>query len=95
MTSAVVAMPGGCGTMEELLEAITWRQLKIHTSPIIILNTMGYYNNMIQMLSNSIEQGFMKKSHTQLWRTVATPQEAIEAIEWGLEHSINHIESKY
>ena len=95
MTQAVVALPGGCGTMEELLEVITWRQLKIITSPIIILNTLGYYDPLVDMLNRAIDNGFMKKSHGKLWQVVSTPQEAIDAIDWSLTHNNLNIESKY
>ena len=50
MTDAVIALPGGCGTLEELLEAITWRQLGISQRPIVLLNTRGYYDSLIAML---------------------------------------------
>jgi len=95
MTHAVIALPGGCGTMEELLEAITWRQLNLAPKPIIVLNTLGYYNHLNEMIYNAISQGFMKKSHTRLWRMVETPSEAIEAIEKELNSETEPIESKY
>ena len=95
MSQAVIALPGGCGTMEELLEAITWRQLNLAPKPIVILNTMGYYNNLSHMLTTAIEQGFMRKSHHRLFQVVDTPEQAIAAIEQELQSSPKPIESKY
>ena len=51
---AVIALPGGCGTLEELLEIITWRQLGLYKGNIVILNTLNYYDNLIAMLDNAI-----------------------------------------
>lgn len=80
-SDAVIAMPGGCGTMEELLEIITWKQLGLYFNPIIILNTGGYYNPLIQMLSQAIEETFMRPEHGNMWLVAQTPEEAIELLE--------------
>ena len=95
MTQAVIALPGGCGTMEELLEAITWRQLNLAPKPIVVLNTLGFYNHLAAMLTTAIEQGFMRKSHHRLVQFVDTPEQAIAAIEKELQESPLTIESKY
>ncbi|MEG0949242.1 MAG: TIGR00730 family Rossman fold protein [Bacteroidales bacterium] len=80
-SDAVIAMPGGCGTMEELLEIITWKQLGLYFNPIIILNTNGYYDPLIQMLSQAIEETFMRPEHGNMWLVAQTPEEAIELLE--------------
>jgi uncharacterized protein (TIGR00730 family) len=80
MADAIVALPGGCGTMEELLEAITWKQLGIITQPIIILNTDGYYDSMIEMLHRAVNENFMRDIHKNIWEVVKTPEEVIDAI---------------
>ena len=95
MSQAVIALPGGCGTMEELLEAITWRQLNIAPKPIVVLNTLGYYNHLAEMLNTAIEQGFMRKSHHRLFQVVDTPEQAIASIEKELSQEQSPIESKY
>lgn len=81
MADAAVALPGGCGTMEELLEVITWKQLGIFTKPIIIVNTNGYYNSLINMLHQSVEENFMRDIHRDIWTVVETPEEVIPAIQ--------------
>ena len=85
MTDAVVALPGGCGTLEELLEAITWRQLGLSQRPIVLLNTRGYYDPLVAMLQHSIDERFMKASHHNLWSVASTPQEAVEMVEQQLQ----------
>ena len=81
MADAVIAMPGGVGTLEELLETLTWRQLGLVKVPVIILNTLGYYDQLIAMLDHAIDEGFMKPSHAQLWTVAETPAEAIAMLE--------------
>ncbi len=82
ISDAIIALPGGMGTLEELLEALTWRQLEIvEATPIIILNTNGYYDLLLQLLDRAIQEGFMKPSHNRLWRVVSTPREAIAMLD--------------
>ena len=81
MADAVIAMPGGVGTFEELLETLTWRQLGIVKTPVIILNTLGYYDPLLAMLQHAIDEGFMKPSHNRLWAVASTPAEAIASLE--------------
>lgn len=54
-SDAVIALPGGCGTLEELLEIITWKQLGLYLNPIVILNTNGFFDPLLEMLENAIE----------------------------------------
>ena len=83
MADAVIALPGGVGTLEELLETLTWRQLGLVKSPVIILNTLGYYDSLLALLQHAIDEQFMKPSHSQLWQVATTPQEAISLLEAG------------
>jgi uncharacterized protein (TIGR00730 family) len=69
------------GTFEELLETLTWRQLGIVKTPVIILNTLGYYDPLLAMLQHAIDEGFMKPSHNRLWAVASTPAEAIASLE--------------
>lgn len=92
MADAVIALPGGVGTLEELLETLTWRQLGLAKVPVIILNTLGYYDALLDMLRHAIDEGFMKTSHAQLWQVAATPQEAIDLL---ANSATVEFESKY
>lgn len=80
-TDAVVALPGGCGTLEELLEAITWKRLGIITQPIIILNLDGFYDPLLSQLDRCIEEGMMSAEHKKMWTVVNNPAEIIAAAE--------------
>ncbi|EMR03399.1 LOG family protein [Cesiribacter andamanensis] len=80
-TDALIALPGGCGTLEELLEAITLKRLGLFTKPIIILNIRGYYDPLLAMLERSVEEGFMNPQHRQMWTVLDDPAGIIAAIE--------------
>ena len=80
LSNAAIALPGGVGTLEELLEIITWKQLGLYKHPIIILNTNNYYSALLEMFDNMIEQNFMHERYREMWRVVATPEEAIEEL---------------
>ncbi len=80
MSDGVIALPGGCGTLEELLEIITWKQLGLYVKPIVILNINGYFNPLLEMLQNAIEENFMRTEHQAIWKVATTPQEAIELL---------------
>lgn len=80
MADAVVALPGGCGTMEELLEVITWKRLGLFTQPIVICNIEGYFDPLIAMLERSVEEQFMRPEHLQMWTVVEQPEEVLDAI---------------
>ena len=92
MADAVIALPGGVGTLEELLETLTWRQLGLVKVPVIILNTLGYYDALLAMLRHAIDEGFMKPSHGQLWQVADTPQAAIALLDTNAKVEF---ESKY
>ena len=81
MADALIALPGGCGTFEELLEAITWKQLGIINKPIVILNTDGYYTPLIEMLEKAVREHFMREEHLRLWTVASTPEETLEQVE--------------
>lgn len=78
---AVVALPGGVGTFEELLEVITWKKLGLFTKPIVILNTRGYYNPLLEMLKRAIEEGFMSEVHGTMYEIANAASEILPAIE--------------
>ncbi len=76
----LVALPGGCGTLEELLEAITLKRLGQFTKPIVILNTDNYYKPLKEMLNQSVEEKFMDVKHLDMWRFVDEPEDVIDAL---------------
>lgn len=78
---AVVALPGGTGTFEELTEIITWKQLGLFKKPIIILNTDHYYDSLLRMLADGLDRGFIGKEFATLWAVADTPAQALELID--------------
>jgi uncharacterized protein (TIGR00730 family) len=80
MSDAVVALPGGIGTLEELTEAITLKQLSLFDGPIIILNTLGFYNSLLEFLDKMISHQFLRLEHKGIWEVVNTPEDVIIAL---------------
>ena len=80
LSDAVIALPGGCGTLEELLEVITWKQLGLYLNPVVILNTKGYFDPLLDMLHRAVDENFMRQQHGAIWHVARTPQEAVELI---------------
>jgi len=81
LSDATIALPGGFGTMEELLEIITWRQLGLYNNPIIILNINNFYNPLLEMFSRSVAEKFVREQHDCLWDVANTPDEVIELLD--------------
>lgn len=79
-TDALVALPGGCGTLEELLEAITLKRLGLFNKPIVVLNTGGFYNPLLDMLKRCIDEKFMNEDAANMWSVVSEPELVIPAI---------------
>lgn len=80
LSDAIIALPGGCGTMEELLEAITWKQLGLYVNPIVILNINHYYDPLLELFSKAVDERFMRPQHAKLWAVAETPEEAVRLI---------------
>lgn len=78
---AVVALPGGTGTLEELFEAITLKRLGLYLNPIVLVNTRGFYDPLIQLLANAVSERFMGDQHATMWKVVNEPDEVLAAIE--------------
>ena len=79
-TDALIALPGGTGTFEELFEAITLKKLGQFTKPIIILNTRNYFEPFVQLMNLAITENFMAANQQELWKIVNEPEEVIPAI---------------
>lgn len=78
----IIALPGGCGTIEELLQAITWKRLKIIPTPIIIGNINNYFSHLIQQLNKAVEENFMRQEHRQLWEVANSIPEIFNIIRY-------------
>lgn len=87
--SGFVALPGGFGTMEELLEMCTWNQLGIQSRGICVLNVNGFYDGLLSWIHKSIEEGFIRPDNAEILKSAATPEDAIRALaEYKLSESV-------
>lgn len=95
-TDAVIALPGGVGTLEELSEVLSAKRLGLFTKPIIIYNFEGFYDELIVMLNKMVEENFMRRKHEDIWTEVTELDQLLEAInnapEWS-EDAINSAKS--
>jgi cytokinin riboside 5'-monophosphate phosphoribohydrolase len=78
---AFIAMPGGFGTLEELLEIITLKQLRYHEKGIVVLDTGGYYDPLLMQFERMFDQGFSKRKFKELYHVTADPAEALDHLE--------------
>jgi hypothetical protein len=77
LTDAGIFLPGGIGTFAELTELIVWKQLGLYLKPIIMLNTKGYFDSMLNTLHLAIRENFMRPVHADIWQVAPTPEEAL------------------
>ncbi len=79
--NAFVALPGGLGTLEELAEVVSWRQLEFHERVLVLLNTDGFYDNLWKFMERGMEEGFIAPGMRNCVKIVATADEAVRVIE--------------
>jgi uncharacterized protein (TIGR00730 family) len=88
-SQGVVALPGGSGTLEELLEALTLKRLGLYTHAIVLVNTRNFFDGLLGLLEHSVSERFMDPRHLQMWQVVASPEEVPHALEnappWSAE----------
>lgn len=76
---AVVALPGGSGTLDELLEAISLKRLGAFLGPIVLVNTRSFFDPCLELLERCIDERFMDPRHRSIWQVVAEPEEVMDA----------------
>lgn len=88
-SEAVVALPGGSGTLEELLESITLKRLGLFLGPVVLLNTLRFFDPLLELLDRAIAERFMDERHRVMWQVVAEPEDVpgalSEAPSWSPE----------
>jgi uncharacterized protein (TIGR00730 family) len=77
---AVVALPGGCGTLEELFEAVAWKRLGLFVGPIALVNVQGFFDPCVSLLERCVEQRFMDERHRSMWTVVDSPEAVVQAL---------------
>ena len=80
LSQAAIALPGGSGTLEELLEAITLKRLGLYLNPIVLVNTRGFFAPLLALLERAVEERFMDTRHLAMWQVVDTPDEVPAAL---------------
>ena len=81
LSDGFVALPGGAGTLEELIEVYTWSQLGLHDKPMGVLNVLGYYDGLAALLDHAVQEGFLRPQHREAMHAAATPAELLAAFE--------------
>lgn len=77
MNDAGIFLPGGIGTFAEMTELIMWKQLGLYLKPIVLLNTGGYFDSMLNTLHQAIKENFMRPVHADTWCVAPTPEDAL------------------
>ncbi len=77
LADAFLMLPGGYGTLDEMMEIVTWKQLRLHAKPCILINTAGYWDGLLTFLDRAVEAGFLKAENRRLLEVAATAEEAV------------------
>ncbi len=80
LADAFLILPGGYGTLDELLEIITWSQLRLHAKPCILVNTLGYWDGMLRFLDSTVAEGFLKPENRALLLVAPDARKAIDLL---------------
>ena len=87
LSGAAIALPGGCGTLEELLEAITWKRLGLYFGPVVLVNVNGFFDPCIALLNRCVDEHFMDEKHRTMWSVAEDPESVMETLrsagEWS------------
>lgn len=79
-SDAFIALPGGFGTLEELFEVLAWQTLKLHTKPIVLINTNGFYDHLLNFLDHCVAEGMLKSKSRPILQVAATVQDALQLL---------------
>ena len=89
LSQAAIALPGGSGTLEELLEAITLKRLGLYLNPILLVNTRSFFTPLLELLTRAVEERFMDPRHLLMWQVVGSPEDVPAALAnapaWSVE----------
>ena len=84
LADAFVVLPGGYGTLEELLEVVTWAQLGLHTKPVVLVNTVGYWDGLLTFLGTAVAAGFLKPKNRAFMLVAGNAVEAVGMVAGGI-----------
>ena len=83
LADAFLVLPGGYGTLEELLEVVTWAQLRMHAKPVILVNTAAYWDGLLKFLDSAVAAGFLKVKNRELLRVAGNAIDAVGMVAGG------------
>jgi len=89
-TDAIIALPGGFGTLEELTEAITLKQLGLLSVPILILNINGFYDPLLGFFNHMKDENFIREQHHKIWTVFSQPEEVIRTLHLSTDWDSGH-----
>src|SRR4051794_20977846 len=81
LSGAAIALPGGCGTLEELFEAITWKRLGLYFGPVVLVNVNRFFDPCIELLNRCVDERFMDEKHRAMWIVADTPESVISTLQ--------------
>lgn len=81
LSDGFIAMPGGFGTLEEIVEVLTWGQLQFHTKPCGLLNVGGYFDHLLAYFDHAAREGFLRKAHREMLLVASTPAKLLDLFE--------------
>jgi uncharacterized protein (TIGR00730 family) len=80
LSDAFLILPGGYGTLDEMMEIVTWKQLRLHAKPCIVINTAGYWDGLLEFLDSAVTSGFLKAENRGLLQVAGSAAEAVGMI---------------
>lgn len=83
LADAFLILPGGYGTLDEMLEIVTWLQLRLHAKPVILINTAGYWDGLLAFLDSTVTAGFLKPENRALLQVALNAPQAVEMVREG------------
>jgi uncharacterized protein (TIGR00730 family) len=78
LADAFLMLPGGYGTLDEMMEIVTWKQLRMHAKPCVLINTLGYWDGLLAFLDGALAAGFLKPENRRLLELATTAAEAVK-----------------
>ena len=80
ISDAAIALPGGVGTFDELMDIVALKKLGLYLKPVVIMNTRGYYQPLATLLERSVEEHFQDEKFCHVWRMADTPEEVVDFV---------------
>jgi len=87
LADAAIALPGGCGTLEELFEAITWKRLGLFFGPVVLVNVNRFFDPCIDLLQRCVDERFMDEKHRAMWSVAGGPEDLLTTLQSCTEWS--------